>query len=66
MGFENIVRPFQLPQNTPGRLIDSGQKTDEPVTLSIGNSGVSFKQMNGSISSTITLYLGKSDVELKY
>lgn len=61
--FENIVRPFQLPDNAPPKqYVTAKQQAVPPVILYFGRSG-GGKTMSGSFSTSVQYYLGAYTVE---
>lgn len=61
--FETIVRPFQLPRNSPAaRVITDNEQSMPPVLIQIGRDGTG-KVFNGSYSLTQTYYMTKYVVE---
>lgn len=67
MAFEGLVRPFQLRDvfAAPQRLEAASEVDAQVVKLRIGLTSGSGKVMNGSYSSTLTIYQKKHAVEKK-
>ena len=64
---EDVVRPFQLPDNSPAQLYEpqTGQTSQQPVMITCGvGAGVgSVRSFTSTYSMTVTSYLDMSAVE---
>lgn len=62
--FEHLVRPYQLPDNTPPTILPFGAPTSVTpnVRLEIGRVG-STRTLRGSRSGSQTLYVKKYPIE---
>jgi hypothetical protein len=64
---EDVVRPFQLPNNAPSQLYQpqTGQTSQQPVLITAGiGSGVgSIRSFTSTYHSEITFYMDQAAVE---
>lgn len=65
MIFENLVRPYQLPDNAPAKVMPFASPTRIPplIKLHLGRSGV-VQSFSGSLSASTTVYIIKYPREM--